>query len=102
MINRLPKLPEGTKAELPAASDKMSQHRGSLAWWVISMLGLAFTSLLLLINQNYRKQIDDCHEENQDFKRILIPQLNELDNKLQEVEQKADSLVNKLENIKTK
>lgn len=94
---KFPQLPQDSKGELPSATDKMSQHRGTLAWWVISCLGIAFTGLLTLVNQNYRAQIHDCQQENQEFKRILIPQLNQLEDKLKKVDEKADSLINQTE-----
>ena len=94
---KLEKLDKEAKAELPAAGEKMSNYKGTLAHWVISSLGVGFTTLLLIINSNYKAQIEDCKLENAEYKKILIPQLHRLESKVQEVEQKADTVANKIE-----
>lgn len=95
---KIPKLSEDSKGELPSGDTKMSSQRGTLAHWVISSLSVGLTTVLFMLNQNYKNHIANLESKISRYEMILIPQLNRLEPKLQQVEAKADTVVKKIEN----
>lgn len=95
---KIPKLPEESKGELPSGNTKMSTQKGTLAHWVISSLSVGFTAVLFMLNQNYKNQISNLENKINRYEAILIPQLNRLEPKVQQVEAKVDTVVQHIEN----
>lgn len=109
----IPKPPREVAGELPGATDKVKNARGTFLLWVLTVMsavigilgwGLYLAGKGILAEKDKQIaerdiRIKDLEEENREYKYYVVPTLREIKPQVEVVAQKADSV--SLQAVKT-